>query len=344
MRDELEKRLDELSYTRRERDSLRTEQDKLLNQVAEFENNIKKNESMFQRTLELDRSKIQNEIKVKLGRMKTLEDEKEELLREMQSMMSQVSGAQREAKALRLELETANRSIEDLTVQAQSARVQNSELIGELKLCSKKETDLREQNEKIESQYKESLSRLENIVKDSKKNAAIQVMEISNKLKEYEQEAENSKDQMKLIEENEKKVSIENQKLRAELDLAIKSHEEMQQKMSLEVVVLKRDLQDQRTKMKIFQESKAKLETEVLGARTDYARAENSLNKMKDKCKEYELKARASSDECQSLKTELERITNDYKKLKVKVVDLEEGQFKRNKAIEDIVREKEHVN
>jgi len=245
LRDELEKRLDELSTVRRERDSLRAERERLSSQVGEFEAQLKKNESMFQRTLELDRSKIQQEIKVKLGRMKVLEDEKEELLREMQMMMTQVAEAQREAKGLRLELETTNRSVEDLTLQAQSARVQNSELVGELKLTSKKESDLREQMEKNETQYKESLVRLEGLVKDSKKNAALQVMEMSNKLKEYEQEIESMKHAAQLAEDAERGGRAELDKLRAELDLAGKSHDEMQQKMTLEVVVLKRDLQDQ---------------------------------------------------------------------------------------------------
>jgi hypothetical protein len=62
--------------------------------VADFERTLKKNESMFQRTLETDRSKIQQEIRTKLARMKTLEGEKEDLLKEMEQLMGQVQQPQ----------------------------------------------------------------------------------------------------------------------------------------------------------------------------------------------------------------------------------------------------------
>ena len=62
--------------------------------------------------------------------------------------------------------------------------------------------------------------------------------------------------------------------------MATKHHDEMQQKMALEQAMLKRDLQDQRNKMKIFQESKAKLETETLEARTELARTDNNTTRL----------------------------------------------------------------
>jgi len=67
------------------------------------------------------------------------------------------------------------------------------------------------------------------------------------------------------------------------------------------------------------------------------------LTYRKDKLKELELKCRASGEESEALRAELERVASDYKKLKVKVVDLEEGVFKRSKAVEDVVKEKEQV-
>ena len=76
LKDELERRIAELMQVRNERDSLLTEKAKMSEQIADFETTLKKNESMFQRTLELDRANIQKEVKVKLVRVRNLEEEK----------------------------------------------------------------------------------------------------------------------------------------------------------------------------------------------------------------------------------------------------------------------------
>jgi len=343
LRDELEKRLDELSQIRRERDALRVEREKLINQVADFENTLKKNESMFQRTLELDRSKIQQEIKSKLGRLKNLEDEKEELLREMQHMGSQVTDAQKESRGLRQELEVSNHTLEEIRIEIQSLKNQNTELLGELKMANRRETELRDQNGKIEDQFKDTVSKLESNVKESKKVAAQQVMDISSQLKDIESELEQNKEILRVKAESEKIALAESEKLRIELQMTVKNHEEMQQKMALEAAVLKRDLTDQRNKMKIFQESKTKLESETYEARTELARAETNTSRMKDKIKELELKLRAAADESEAVKAEFDRVNTDYKKLKVKCVDLEEKQSKKTHDVEKILKERDQI-
>lgn len=272
--------MDELSQIRRERDTLKLDKEKLVDQLNDFETTLKKNESMFQRTLELDRSKIQQEIKSKLGRLKNLEDEKEELLREMQHMVSQVTEAQKESRGLRQELDISNRSLEDIRLEIQTIKGQNTELLGELKMANRRETELRDQNSKIENQFKDTINKLESSVKDSKKQSAQQVMDISNQLKDVELELEQAKEMVRMKAETEKTALAESEKLRLELQMSSKSHEEMQQKMALELAVSKRDLVDHRNKMKIFLESKTKLESETFEARTELQRAEANASRM----------------------------------------------------------------
>ena len=63
----------------------------------------------------------------------------------------------------------------------------------------------------------------------------------------------------------------------------------------------------------------------------------------KDKVKELELKLRAAADESEAVKSEFDRVNNDYKRLKLKCVDLEEKQNKKTYDIEKITKEKDQV-
>lgn len=98
LRGELEKRLDELTSARRERDGLRNENEQLLEKVQEMDIMMKRNEQTFKKTLETDRSKIQQEIRTKVSRLKVLEGEKQELLRETHELMQQVSENQKSCR------------------------------------------------------------------------------------------------------------------------------------------------------------------------------------------------------------------------------------------------------
>ena len=240
-------------------------------------------------------------------------------------------------------MDSSNKSSVDNAVEIEIIRSRQTELLGELKLAAKKEDELRDQNSKIELHFKDTIVRLESQLKNSTKIAAQQVMEISAKSKEDASDAELAKSQLTQSMESEKIAVSNANKLRAQLDLAVSGFEEMQQKTALEMAMLTRDLQDQRTKMKIFQESKAKLEAEVLGARTEHTRVETEKTRAKDKIKDLETKNRAAADELEAIKAELDRIGTDYKKLRVKAVSLEENAFKRSKEVELAVKERDQM-
>lgn len=119
LRTELEKRLDELTQARRERDTYRNERDEAVNRANEFAETIKKNDITFKKIIEQDRLKIQNEVRSKMGRLKTLESEKQELLQETNNLMAQVSENQRELNKMRHEVEESKKVAIDLTNQVQ---------------------------------------------------------------------------------------------------------------------------------------------------------------------------------------------------------------------------------
>ena len=190
LRNELEKRLEELSSEKKENSTLRTENMKFTKRLEEFDVASKRNEAIFQRTLEQDRSNIQKEMKVKLNRVKKLEDEKISLLQEVEGLISQVTStkkALKDAEEVTLVLQTKN---EETQVELQNTQSRLSEAMREIKSANSRETELKDQVLKLELHFNESTSRLETDLKQNKKAAAQQIIDISAKNKAYENEIE----------------------------------------------------------------------------------------------------------------------------------------------------------
>jgi uncharacterized coiled-coil DUF342 family protein len=84
--------------------------------------------------LETDRSKIQHEVKSKVTRLKGLEGEKEELLKELNELMNQAGENHREMVTLRNEAEESKKNEADLAEQLMNIKVKYSESLQELKV------------------------------------------------------------------------------------------------------------------------------------------------------------------------------------------------------------------
>ena len=93
----------------------------------------------------------------------------------MENLIKQVSEAKKESRQLRDENSVLRAKNDELVQQTESLKLKNTEMIGELKLATKKEQDLRDQNLKLEMHFNESTTKLEADVKASKRNAAQQV-------------------------------------------------------------------------------------------------------------------------------------------------------------------------
>ena len=101
LRGELERRLEELTTMRKERDESQEDRAKFEAQVADMKAMMSRQEQTFQRTLETDRNKISGEIKAKMNKLRGLEVEKQELLMETSNLMKQVESTQRSSTARR---------------------------------------------------------------------------------------------------------------------------------------------------------------------------------------------------------------------------------------------------
>ena len=109
LRSELERRLEELAATRKERDSLYEEKESLNTEVASLKSVMSRNEAQMKKTLDADRTKLQAEMKGKLQRLRQLEGDKAELLKETNELMHNIQETQKEAFSRKQELEQAQR-------------------------------------------------------------------------------------------------------------------------------------------------------------------------------------------------------------------------------------------
>jgi hypothetical protein len=75
---------------RRERDQLLGERDSLTAANADLTLLLNKNEALFKKTLDADRSKLRQELQARSGRVKALEADKQELLGETSQLLKQV--------------------------------------------------------------------------------------------------------------------------------------------------------------------------------------------------------------------------------------------------------------
>merc|ERR1719498_795911 len=106
---------------------------KLTKRLEELNVASKRNEAMFQRTLEQGRSNIQKEMKLNLNRVKRLEDEKISLLQEVEGLISQVTStkkALKDAEEVTLVLQTKN---EETLVELKNTQSRLSEAMREIK-------------------------------------------------------------------------------------------------------------------------------------------------------------------------------------------------------------------
>ena len=339
LRNEVERQKEELHAARTERDKANEEKEKLQLQLTDHAKTIKKNETMYQRALESDRSKIQHEIRVKLGRMKSMEEEKQELLKELEELMLQISENQKEISRLKVELEASKRQVQDLELQYTATLTDKEELVQEVKMAGRKEKELRDTATRLDAQFRENIAKLEVMVKESKKTAAAQVAEISNRVKSAVDEAEECRRERDKLVESERYALQEVEKYKTEIELLKRSHDDMQLQMARESAAMKQELSDSRGKMKLMQESKSKTDTETMRVRLDQTRLENETARLKEIIKDHETKGAAAAQDLVDIRSELAKVNELYRNSKARVIDFEQKDLRRDKKVEDAMEE-----
>lgn len=322
---ELEKRLEELTSSRSEREKLVQEKESMEKKVVELEKKMRQNEENFQRTVEADRQKLKQEVRVKMNRLNALESEKQELLGETSQLMNAVSESKAEVTKYRNEAEDARNALNELNQEFHGLRALQQKTLEELRVVTSREADLKQHYSITEKQFKEDIDRLDELVKQSKKTAAQQVAEISNHSKQLMEELESVKKENIVLVESEKRHASELNGSKTELELSIKSYEEMQGKISKEVTGYKRENQDLKSKLQLANDTKTRMEMELMTLRIEFTKIENELQHVKGiVVKDMESKNMQSNEHLKRVQNELEDALSTNRKFKMQTIELEE--------------------
>ena len=151
------------------------------------------------------------------------------------------------------------------------------------------------------------------------------------------------REQCKKLEDAEKTALALKEKLKQDMEFQDQMNRDGQEKQALELAMANRSIQDLRTKLKIMEESKSKLESEMVTSKTEMIRMETNINRIKEKCRDGDVATRAAKEESDALRAELDRMNTDYKKLKAKAVSMEEKSLKQSNETEIAIKERDQV-
>lgn len=340
LRFELEKRLEELSAVRKEKESLFADKEALNVKLVEIERRMKSNEENFQKTIDVDRQKLKAEVRVKMNRLNTLETEKQELLKESSQLMAQITEFKATTDQALADTKAAKLAQEEVQGELFALKTQHAKLGEDMRVVVGRETNLKEHFVRMESQFKEDISRLDELVKQSKKTAAQQVADISGHHKTVSDELEDTRKRNIVLQEAEKRVISELNAVKTEMELTVRSHEEMQQKISKEVVTYKREAQELKSKLALANDVKNRMEMEMMTLRVEFTKVENEGQHYKDVvCKELEHRAGHTNEQLKQTQSELEQASSEIRRQKMMIVDLEENLDAKSSALEKLNKE-----
>lgn len=240
LRAELGKRLDELTAVRGERDGLLSERSDLLRRMEEQEADKARCDAMFKRTIEADRAKMVLEMRGKLGRMKQLEAEKQELLKETSDVIGQMSSLQAELCKVSNGRDECEKAKISLQAQLTEQRLLKERCLEELAEQRGKEQEAAQQAALQEERFREGMVKMEGLVKESKRTAAAQVLELSHRLKAQLDEISHLKAALEESAEGQKAARQETEKVRLEYELLQRGHGDLQQMMGRDLAAVAR--------------------------------------------------------------------------------------------------------
>jgi predicted nuclease with TOPRIM domain len=111
------------------------------------------------------------------------EAEKQELLNETQGLMGQITESMKEVTTLQGRYDEVKHARDTLQESVDVLKSHNNQLIDDLKTADRTQEELREFSDRQAAQHRESVERLEMLLRESKKSASQTVVEMSQNLK-----------------------------------------------------------------------------------------------------------------------------------------------------------------
>jgi chromosome segregation ATPase len=288
LKDELERRLNELGQTMKDRDHWRGQCEQLSSKVTELTESIARNDVQFRQILEADRAKVQQDLKSKTNRCKSLEAEKQELLAEASALMKQVQHSQLEKESALRQAEDANRRLTETRRESEGLKVRVADLTEELKSAERKDREMTELLSSKENSYREDIAKLDSVIKSSKKTAASQVSEMSEKLRVIMAACEEQRLRIASLEASERKALNDVDRRAEDVKTLTDRHEASQQQLTAELLTLRRDISEGRARLKLAQEECVRRERETVAVQMECTKLEAEISRQRDRIHDAE--------------------------------------------------------
>ena len=300
--EELVKRLHELAQVSAERTVLAEAQAADRARVAELEASLQGVEGSLKGAMEAERTRLQEEVRKKAAKVKALEGEKQELLQETHELSSQLGAAHRDLSSAQGQLAAASEHAKEQNQHTDTLKTRAAELLDELKAAARREQEVRADLARAEERARGEDARADAAIRDAKKAAAQQVMDLSNQLRGAQDELERMKGQLADAHAQEKRTAADVERARKDVELVLASRDELQQQSSQEASGLRRELQEQRGKVKQLSEAKAVMEVDVATARAQLQKADDELARVRDRADALSVKMSAVMGDAEAAK------------------------------------------
>lgn len=149
-------------------------------------------------------------------------------------------------------------------------------------------------------------------------------------------ETEEMRRQLTISTENEKRTTVENDRLKLEINNTHNTSTEIHQQLNNEINNMRREVHEQRSKMKIAAESKILVDKELITMHASMTRLENELQKQNENQRMKENMQREAEQKMQAARLEADTVNENCKHLKNVITELEATLQRKLQTIEEL--------
>ena len=336
LKEELEKRVNELMNIRSEKESLAEREKELSTQLAEFKLEYSKLDGLMKKTLEAEKTKYQKELAVKTNRVKTLENEKGELLSETHELMTQLTEKQKEITIIKNLNEEKISSLNKVSESLDLLRLQVSEKNKEIGNYQAIEKDLKDKLAESQNYLSSEMSKYDGVIKDLKKGFSQQVLELNQTIQQLLKENESVKAMVTAREEAISSMEKEKEKVVTENSKLLSKNNEINELYNQDVNNLRKEILELRNKYKIVLENKNLLEKEILNLQRTLSSQDLEKGKYVDNLKSLENSLHMANEKLSFLGQQNDHLTTTNTQLVCKTQEMESHLNHKNLLIDNL--------
>jgi chromosome segregation ATPase len=334
LRMELEKRVEELTTIRKERDLLQAERGKFLDEIAGLEARLQRDEATFKKTLENERNMTQGEVRTKINKLRSLEAEKADLLTELNSYMSQINDLKHSLAKAQQDVVEQRRIAGDCNSEADTATIKVMSLESQLLVSKRREEEVEEKCSKIDKEMKAQIMKHAQEMNEAIRPLNDQIKELEDQLRKAGDAADEQEVRYNRLKISEQKFAKEAEKARIDKEFSVNAYNEMEEKLSNEIGLLRVELRDQKLMNENGNQIQNRQEAMISELRLELSKSQNETKRERDDRITVEEKLEIAMRRLEQTQMDLDEANNTSKRHQTRLYEMEEDASKKEKALE----------